>query len=320
MSAPGGASAAWATQRERSQVPVVRFMVWLSLLLGRPLSRVVLRGIALYFLLFSPVARKALQQFYRHLWQRPAGWGQLYRHFLSFATTIHDRVFVLNGQMSLFDIQLQGQPALDEALSRGRGLLIMGAHFGSFAMLKAYGDTMGLRAHMLMYEENANKINSILGAINPDMPRHIIALNRVDSMLLAREKLEQGDMLGLLADRGLDAGDAVHLPFLGEDASFPSGPLRLAAMLRCPVFFVAGMYEAGNRYRVHAIPLADFSDCPRAERRARMQAAQQAYVSELEAQCRLAPHNWFNFFDFWKPSAAKDVQPGPGVTAPGAGS
>ena len=39
MSAQGGASAEWATRRERSQVPVVRFMVWLSLLLGRPLSR-----------------------------------------------------------------------------------------------------------------------------------------------------------------------------------------------------------------------------------------------------------------------------------------
>ena len=86
MSAQGGASAEWATRRERSQVPVVRFMVWLSLLLGRPLSRVVLRGIAVYFLLFSPGSRKALQRYYQHLWQRPAGWAQLYRHFLSFAT------------------------------------------------------------------------------------------------------------------------------------------------------------------------------------------------------------------------------------------
>ena len=320
MSAQGGASAEWATRRERSQVPVVRFMVWLSLLLGRPLSRVVLRGIAVYFLLFSPASRKALQRYYQHLWQRPAGWGQLYRHFLSFATTIHDRVFVLNGQMDLFDIRLEGREALEAELAKGRGLIIMGAHFGSFAMLKAFGDAHQRRAHMLMYEENASKINGILAVINPDAPRHIIALNRVDSMLLARKKLEQGDMLGLLADRGLDDDDVVRLPFLGEEASFPAGPLRLAAMLRCPVFFLAGVYEAGNRYRVHAVPLADFSDCPRGERLQRLQAAQQAYVSELEAQCRAAPHNWFNFFDFWKPSPAKRVQTGQGVTAPDAGS
>ena len=103
----------------------------------------------------------------------------------------------------------------------------------------------------------------------------------------------------------------------GEDLDLA---LRLAAMLRCPVFFLAGVYEAGNRYRVHAVPLADFSDCPRGERPQRLQAAQQAYVSELEEQCRAAPHNWFNFFDFWKPSPAKRVQTGQGVTAPDAGS
>ena len=44
----------WAHQRERSAVPVVRFMAWLSITLGRRISRVLLRGIALYFLLFSP--------------------------------------------------------------------------------------------------------------------------------------------------------------------------------------------------------------------------------------------------------------------------
>ena len=31
----------WAHQRERSAVPVVRFMAWLSITLGRRLSRVV---------------------------------------------------------------------------------------------------------------------------------------------------------------------------------------------------------------------------------------------------------------------------------------
>ena len=44
----------WTQRKERSQRPVVRFMVWFSLLLGRRISRVLLRGIALYFLLFSP--------------------------------------------------------------------------------------------------------------------------------------------------------------------------------------------------------------------------------------------------------------------------
>ena len=46
--------------------------------------------------------------------------------------------------------------------------------------------------------------------------------------------------------------------------------------------------------------LADFSDTSRSEREAAMRAAQQRYVERLNHFCRLAPYNWFNFFDFWE--------------------
>ncbi len=33
-------------------------------------------------------------------------------------------------------------------------------------------------------------------------------------------------------------------------------------------------------------------------------AAMARYVETLEALCREAPYNWFNFFDFWAADAA----------------
>ena len=54
----GGTPPAWMREQERSHLGVLRFMVWLSLPLGRPFGRLVLRGIALYFVLFSPKARR----------------------------------------------------------------------------------------------------------------------------------------------------------------------------------------------------------------------------------------------------------------------
>ena len=44
----------------------------------------------------------------------------------------------------------------------------MGAHLGSFEALRAIGrDQQGLRVAMLMYEQNARKLNATLAAINP---------------------------------------------------------------------------------------------------------------------------------------------------------
>jgi hypothetical protein len=106
----------------------------------------------------------------------------------------------------------------------------------------------------------------------------------------------------MLADRGLgDSGEAtVDCDFLGEPAPFPLGPWRLAAMLERPVFFMAGLYLGGNRYRIHFEPLADFTGVPRGERDAAIRTAMQRYAARLTHYCRIAPYNWFNFFDFWQ--------------------
>jgi hypothetical protein len=72
----------------------------------------------------------------------------------------------------------------------------------------------------------------------------------------------------------------------------------MAAVLRRPVIFMAGLYLGGNRYAVHFEPLADFSE-RRARTRAAIDAAVGATPQLLERHCREAPYNWFNFYDFW---------------------
>lgn len=42
------------------------------------------------------------------------------------------------------------------------------------------------------------------------------------------------------------------------------------------------------------------SQTPRADRDAAIRAAMQHYADRLTHYCRLAPYNWFNFFDFWQ--------------------
>jgi predicted LPLAT superfamily acyltransferase len=48
--------------------------------------------------------------------------------------------------------------------------------------------------------------------------------------------------------------------------------------------------------------MADFTQPPAdpAQRDADLRAALQDYVARLEALCREAPYNWFNFHDFWR--------------------
>ncbi|BBA43362.1 acyltransferase [Burkholderia contaminans] len=290
---------------------MLRAMTWLSLRFGRQRARVVLHLIATYFVLFSPIACAASRDYLRRVLGRPARWRDVYRHVFTFAATIHDRIYLMNGRFDLFDIRLHGETLVDEALAGGRGAFLMGAHLGSFEVVRAIGRTHpGLRVVVTMYEKNARKINATLAAVNPAAQPEVIPLGQVDSMLKVRERLDANCMVGMLADRTLldDAAASLRrLPLLGAPAAFPLGPLYMAAMLKRPVLFMTGLYRDGNRYDVHFETLADFSDVRREARAAAVDAALARYVALLDRYCRAAPYNWFNYFDFWQGGDAATV-------------
>ena len=291
----------WVRRQERSNLAILKFMVWLSLFFGRSASRIVLYGIAVYYVIFAPQARRASRNYLRRALGRWANWRDGFLHVFSFASTVHDRIYLLNDRFDLFDIEEHGAEQLRATLAEGHGALLIGAHMGSFEVLRAIGrGREGLKVAMMMYEENARKINATLEAINPAATKDIIGLGQPGSMIAARDKLDQGYLVGMLADRRL--GDDVTTPidFLGAPAPFPVGPFRVAAMLKRPVFFMTGLYMGGNRDQIHFDRLADFTQVERAERDDAIHAAQQAYADRLSHFCRQAPYNWFNFFDFWQ--------------------
>lgn len=298
---PTAPQAEWTQRPERSNRSMLRVMTWISLRLGRTPARFVLSGISLYFLVFSPAARTASRTYLRRALGREPKFADLFRHFHSFASTIHDRVFLLNNRFDLFRVEVHGKAIIDEVLAAGRGAFLMGAHMGSFEVARAIGRQQpGLRVAMVMYEDNARKLNAALAAINPAAVQAIIPLGQIDSMLRVQASLDEGMVLGVLGDRTLGGEQTLRVPFLGADAEFPLGPMRLAAMLKRPVLFMSGLYLGGNRYAVHFERLADFSDLERPGRDAAIRTAVEAYAASLERHCRAAPYNWFNFFDFWR--------------------
>jgi predicted LPLAT superfamily acyltransferase len=87
---------------------------------------------------------------------------------------------------------------------------------------------------------------------------------------------------------------------LGERAQLPVGPMRAAAILRRPVFFMAGLYRGANRYHLVFEPIADFSTTAAGQRDSAIASAIERYAAILDRYCRSDPYNWFNFFDFWR--------------------
>lgn len=290
----------WMQHQERGSFFLLQLMSRISLIFGRRLSRIVVYGIALYFLLAASAARRASRSYLQRALQRPATWLDLYRHILAFASTIHDRFYLLNNQTELFDIQVFGEAPIIDHQSKGQGMLLFGAHMGSFEVLLTHGRSHCFNSCIAMYPDNARQLNRALAAINPEAITGIIALGQIDSMLTIHHKLETGALVGVLTDRAAGPDQYLSLPFLGAPARFPTGPFRMAAMLGHPVYFMTGLYRGGNRYEVHFELLAEFAEITRSQRDEAVRETLQKYVATLERHCKATPYNWFNFFEFWE--------------------
>jgi len=305
MSTPPGKSSShtlpeWMRREERGSAFWLALMTWISLTFGRRVSRMLLPFIALYFTIAATKARRSSRDYLNRCLDRRPNLIDVYRHILTFATTIHDRVYLLNNRRDRFDIRLFGAEQLHADVAARGGVLIFGGHLGSFEVLRAASEEMPvLRVFMAMHSENARRINRTLAAINRTAKQNVIELGRVDSMLTIDQRLQEGALVGMLADRATGVDHYFSVPFLGANAHFPSGPFRIATVLRRPVYFMAGLYRGGNRYDLHFELLSDPSASPDA-RVAFTRALLDRYVTTMEKHCRAAPYNWFNFFDFWQ--------------------
>ena len=289
----------WTTRPERGALPLIRAMAWLALRLGRPAARFLLFPISLYYLLFSGAARRASRDYLERVLPRRPGIADVWRHFHCFATCVLDRVFLLTGQTQLFDLRVTGESMVLDILRRRTGCILLGAHFGSFEAARALGRRQAdLRISLVMYEENARKIKSVLTALDPELARDVIALGASDSMIRVGERLERGDVVGILADRSITGEATQRFPFLGSPAAFPQGAFRMAALMRCPVVLMMAAYRGGRRYDLVFETLIDAAPPP-GGRAAQVEEAMRRYVERLEHYCRAAPFNWFNFYDFW---------------------
>ena len=306
----GMTESSWSRKRERGSGALIRFMSWLSLRLGWPVGFLLLFPISAYFFCFSGGARGASRRYLDRALGRPATAADVFRHIFTFACVLLDRIFLLAGRLDRFRIEVTGLDHLLAATSGGGGCVLFGAHFGSFEALRAFGRNAPVRVNALMFRANAGAYSQIMDRLDPRLREDIIEIGTPDSMLRVRDCIERGEIVGILADRTACDRKAAAVPFLGEQAPFPTGPFTLAGALGVPVVLFFGIRKGNRHYEVRFEPFAEHVVLPAGDRAAALRDLAGRYAGRLEAQCRQNPYNWFNFYDFWARHPAKAIPAG----------
>jgi predicted LPLAT superfamily acyltransferase len=290
----------WTALPERGTPALLSLVGWIAMHISRGAARLLLYPITLYFAISAQAARHVSYDYLRRVRGRSVHWWHVFRHFHCFAATILDRAYLLRGEFDHFDVTLHQNEMLQRQKETAKGCILLGSHLGSFEVLRTLGVTQqGLPLKVLMDTAHNENITRFLDTINQEIASTVIVPDRPDTLLRIKENLDAGFFVGMLGDRVSSTDKTTQCQFLGAPATFPSGPIMVAAMMHCPVILFFGLYRGGNRYEIYFEDFAREIVLERERRMGDVQYWMQRYVERLEHYARLAPYNWFNFYRFW---------------------
>jgi predicted LPLAT superfamily acyltransferase len=292
----------WLDRPEGGSAFALRFLVAIALGLGRDIARIVLLPVTAYFLVRRGPERSASRDYLTRALGRPPTLMEIARHFHVFAGVTLDRVYFLKGRLESFETRTIGIEKLHKAMAGGQGVLLLGAHAGSFDSLRALSLLRpDATVRVVLDAGHSPVLSKILTELNPGIAAGIINPRQsgVSVALEIGSALARGELVTMLADRGRPSHEVVEVDFLGDTARFPLAPWQLASVMHVPVVFCIGLYRGGNRYDLHFELLTRSLQVDRHRRSEQLQLAVQNFADRLAEHVRIAPYNWFNFYDFW---------------------
>ena len=296
-------AAHWTDNKDFGWVRGIHFMLWLHRRFGIWPFRVVLFPVVLVSILLNPVARRGAVDYWRRInpaisrWRLALG---VFKQFWAFANSMLYRLLILSRQYDLSATDIHGRKEFRSVIDSGQGALLIGSHHGNVEACKAMAGKANRKVCALVHTEHAETFNKAVSAYTKDSIELIqVTSVGVETAFVLSEKIAQGYLVVITADRvPVNGGRTISVPFLGEPAEFPQGPFMLAALLKCPVFFMF-CYRQGDHFRINFEYAYSRLVLERGNREQGLLEACSQYSLSLEKHVRSAPEQWFNFYPFW---------------------
>jgi KDO2-lipid IV(A) lauroyltransferase len=193
-------------------------------------------------------------------------------------------------------ITISGLSVYERALAKGRGVLLLGAHFGNWELLAMVGHMAQMTWKVVYRPLDAPFLDKLVRearsryGVEP-IPTHKGAMRKI------YWTLRQGHCVGLLLDQSADWYDGVFVDFFGRGTFTNSGMALLALKSGAPVVPLFLVREANGFHAIFGpeLPLIKTGDHTKD-----IEANTQQYNWLIEAYARMYPEQWFWVHRRWK--------------------
>jgi Kdo2-lipid IVA lauroyltransferase/acyltransferase len=189
-------------------------------------------------------------------------------------------------------VTIEGGARLDEALQGGRGVILLGAHFGNFILMYLALVQHGYQVNVIMKPSHDPRMETYLESYRRSQKiQTIYSLPARECVVHSLKALKRDEILIILLDQNFGGDGRVFVDFFGQSAATATGPVIFAQRSGAPILPL--FMTRSERSFCHTLnigePLALTGD-PRSPDFARENI--QMMTRMIEARIREVPHEW----------------------------
>ncbi len=193
-------------------------------------------------------------------------------------------------------LRIQGQEHLDAALARGKGVLVVSAHMGSWEVAAAIWSATIAPVSLFAEELEPRELYEWYRTTRARLGISVLPLNR-HGLRQVIQALEQGEMVVTAIDRDI-LGTGLLMPFFGRPARIPEGPAAIALRRGVPLLPVTVFRLPDDSYQAVGFPPI-FAE-PTGDKRADELRVTAQLVSRMEEVIRANPDQWHMPHRLWE--------------------
>ncbi len=287
--------------KTRGGVLGYKIFVWTLKYLGISFAYFLLHFVVSYFLFSSGKAFRAIYQFFHNI----MGYGRLhsltsvYRNYYLFGQVLLDKIAMLAGFQSKFTFDFEGEHYLRQMENGG---LLISAHIGNWEIAGQLLNRLDKKINIILFDAEHRQIKGYMSDILTQRKVHFILIRDDFSHLLEiKQALSNHEIVAMHGDRFIEGNKTMNIDFMGKPASFPIGPIHMAAKFNVPVSFVFALKESRSHYHFYATPSYHITWSGNLEKRETIyRDTLKKYAEAVEKMVGKYPLQWFNYYDFWK--------------------
>ncbi len=201
----------------------------------------------------------------------------------------------------------EGMEHLDEALSGGKGVVVVSGHIGNWDLAGALLGHYGLPLHAVADRFEPQRMDDLINGTREKHGIHIISLD-TGSLRHIFTALKRNEIVLLLFDRP-QPEEGVPVEFFGETAYLPAGPAAIAIKTGAALVVGYALRDPGDRtFSGRFEEPIEYKPLLTGDKEADIRRVTQEIVSRFEQVIRHHPDQWYMFREMWPRTARHNAE------------